>query len=79
MSLTKYDIKTTTYRYNDDFLIDIVQAGDYLEAWIYRRDYGVKDLMFGTEDIKYDEFLDTVAFNAASYTITYDKFHKEGE
>ena len=33
--MTKYDaIVITTYRYNNDFLIDIVQAGDYLEAWM---------------------------------------------
>ena len=71
-------LKTTTYE-DGDFLIDIVETADVYEAWLYRKDYGVKDLMFGMlkKDYSEDRFLNFVIVNLEWHEEFYDKDHAE--
>ena len=73
--MKKINSVTYTYKYNDDFMIDIVQtwtgeAFDY-EAWIYNKDYGVKDLMFGSSEKSLEDFIELAEQNAPEYITTY--------
>ena len=43
------NIITKTYDAGDGFFIDITQKGNYADAWIYHKDYGVKLHLYGTE------------------------------
>lgn len=71
-------IRTTTYE-DGDFLIDIVETDKAWEAWLYRKDYGVKDLMFGMlkKDYSEDRFLNFVIVNLEWHEEFYDKDHAE--
>lgn len=70
---------TTTYQYNDDYFIDVVQyqvgSKFYYEAWLYNKNYGVKMLMFGLESPTIEsylwEFLDQVEENVLDYISDY--------
>lgn len=44
--MEKLNITTTTYKFNDNYYIDIVELDDTFEAWIYNKDVGDKELMF---------------------------------
>ena len=72
------DITITTFC-DGDFLIDIVETDKAWEAWLYRKDYGVKDLMFGMskKDYSEDRFLDFVMVNLEWHEEFYDKEHSE--
>lgn len=52
------------YSAGDGFLIDVFEnkTEDTYEAWIYHKDYGMKNLMFGmpTTQQRYKEFLECV-------------------
>lgn len=58
------ELKTTVYEYGN-FYIDITNDGELLEAYLYHKDYGVKNLMFGAclEQFSYDEFVEMVESN----------------
>lgn len=69
-------IKTTTYETPfDGFLVDIVEQTDTFAngetepmyyAWLYHKDYGVKDLMFGSMAKQHQnkrDFIDMVEAN----------------
>lgn len=77
--MKKTNISTATYQ-DGDFYIDIVTFPDnYYEAWIYKKDIGVKDLMFGIRDKIYDFdfFLDIVDVNLEEYEESYEEEHAE--
>lgn len=75
--MKKTNISTATYQ-DGDFCIDIVTFPDnYYEAWIYKKDIGVKDLMFGMRDMNYDLFLDIVDVNLEEYEVSYEEEHAE--
>ena len=61
-------VQTQTFTVGDGFLVDIIvdALNEMYEAWIYHRDYGIKELMFGCEWKQncYKEFFDTVDFAA---------------
>lgn len=38
---------TTTYDAGQDFRVDITASDNMIEAFIYHKDYGTKELMFG--------------------------------
>ena len=76
MKKAKY-ITTTTYQYNDDYLIDIVKNDNECtyEAWLYHICNGIKELMFGmsSETNTDDMFLDFVKENVESFIEQYDE------
>lgn len=69
-----YDVAGTLYK------IDIVTQNKdgkrYCEAYLYRRDYGVKDLMFGAENYDAGEFLELVRCNLSDYIEGYKKTYE---
>ena len=75
------DIATDTYCCHDGFLFDIVDnslhgvvTGDRYASYIYREDYGVKILMFGTgHDVSKEEFVDMVIANLDEHKKLYDE------
>ena len=68
-------IKTTTYTAHDDIVIDVVELSDVYEAWIYRKNIGLKSLMFEVpkEQQSYDEFLEIVEANIDEHITFYDE------
>lgn len=76
--MKKADISTTTYECGE-FLVDIVTTGDSYEAWLYRKEYGVKVLMFGSYRTlnTLEEFLETVEANIDEYAESYDNEYAE--
>lgn len=71
-------ITIVTYEHGE-FLVDIVTTSDTYEAWIYREEYGVKNLMFGVpkEQQTLDVFLEIVAANVEEYGANYDEEYVE--
>lgn len=77
--LTSY--KTMTFA-EGDFRIDIVEKRTGFEAWIYRKNNGVKTLMFGSPKkntaygkpitITFDTFMELVKNNLPDYKDSYD-------
>lgn len=55
-------IKTKTYKYNDEYYVDIVDDGKYYNAWIYKEDYGKKSFIVGglKEFETEDEFVSSI-------------------
>ncbi len=76
--LDKLNQRIYTYKYNDQYYVDVVFDWKTYEAWIYNKDYGVKDLMFGTpaEQTSLIEFLDTVNAVVPDYIESYYKYHE---
>ena len=75
-------IKTETYKYNDNYYIDIVHYVhvdwpelETYEAWIYRHDYGIKMLMYGMPATQQSDltFLRTATANADEYIKLYEE------
>lgn len=75
-------IRTTTFA-SGNYRIDIVESRTEYEAWIYHKDYGVKDFMFGTDKnqaayIKsFEEFTDMVEANLPVYKKSYHERHED--
>lgn len=74
---------TTTYNYDGKYLVDIIVKKDEqcYEAWLYNKDYGVKDLMFGVpmdENTKSErEFLTLVLNNIQDYIDGYKEKYED--
>ena len=66
--MKKANNKITTYEYNKNICVDIVETPDSFEAWIYDKDYGIKELMWG-------EPKNNMRFNEP-YTQTFEGFKK---
>ena len=66
--MKKVNNKITTYEYEINIRVDIVETPDKFEAWIYDRNYGIKQLMWG-------EPKNNMRFNEP-YTQTFEKFKK---
>ena len=63
------------YAFDNEHYIDIVEDDETYEAWLYRRDYGFKTMMFGfpiTQQSK-EAFIDIVAMNVNEYLPMYYK------
>lgn len=59
--MKRLDIKTSTYRLDKDFLIDIiVSKGGIYESWIYLDGYGFKLYMFGLYCKDIGEYLNII-------------------
>ena len=80
--MTKNNIKTVTYDYDDDYRIDIVSLPEEgREAWLYHKGYGIKQLMFG-DDFSVrndDDFLLMVQINAKHCIADYIEQIIEGD
>lgn len=76
-------VQTQTFTVGDGFLVDIIvdALNEMYEAWIYHRDYGIKELMFGCEWKQncYKEFFDTVDLAVDDYKHYYTKSRKSEE
>ena len=57
-----------TYEYNTNIRVDIVETPDKFEAWIYDKNYGIKEFMWG-------EPKKNMRFNEP-YTQTFEGFKK---
>ena len=68
-----------TYRYNDDYYIDIVHLHGYYESWVYHEGYGIKMLMFGmpTSDISKKEFVDLAFSKIDEYIRDYKSEYED--
>lgn len=57
-------VRTETYEYSMDYLVDIQIYSDKYEAYIYHKDYGIKMFIFGisTKDRTKKEFIEDVEY-----------------
>lgn len=71
--MKKVNFTSETFRLDGGFMIDTVQTDDTYAAYIYHKDYGVKDLMFEVPKSQqsYKYFLELVETNAAEYISHY--------
>lgn len=61
------------YAYDKEYYIDIIETSETYEAWLYKRNYGFKTLMFGvpiTQQSK-EVFIDIVTGNVFEYIPMY--------
>ena len=68
-----------TYFFDHHYIVDIFNVDDTYEAWLYNREYGIKDLMFGmpVEQQSFDEFLEIVEANVPEYIELYKAQHED--
>lgn len=79
--MTKTDIKTTTYRLNEGYMVDVVDMGMQYAAWFYHNGYGVKMLMFEIDksNESYESFLDLVKRNIPTEKKVYRELYLDFE
>lgn len=81
-------IKTRTYEYDDEYRVDITEEEDpnnkgfkIWHAYLYRKNCGTKELMFGTPELQpyciygnetFESFLESVEYNVPDYIDTYE-------
>jgi hypothetical protein len=61
------------YAYDTEHNIDIIETNETYEAWLFKRNYGFKTLMFGvpiTQQSK-EEFINIVTKNVLQYIPMY--------
>ena len=80
--MKKTNIQITRYRHGD-FFVDIVANKEQHmnEAWLFHKDYGVADYMFGV-DVKtqnFDQFFRTVEANLPDYINLYMREHSSDD
>ena len=74
-------VKTLKLGKNNDIWVDIMDSGDMFEAWLYRKNIGIKDYMFGIPKVNcggeayydLDDFIDIVCGNVAEHLKLYDE------
>lgn len=71
--MKKLGCNTTTYDFGNGYRVDIVKMKNYYEAWIYHDDYGVKSMMFGSNNTNNNDFLEMVDRNFIDYKELYQK------
>lgn len=71
---------TRTYEVGGGYMVDIVDLGDELEAWIYEVTNGVKLLMFGMmkDQVDYEEFLQMVEDSLDEHMEAYAEEYVDG-
>lgn len=72
--MKKTEIKTTTYSYTKEYLVDVVETDEDYEAYIYTAENVFKLLMFGCpkEQQTKSEFLDVVDANMDEFITEYE-------
>lgn len=71
----------TTYIYKNVWRIDVINNKSTYEAWIYHKDYGIKNLMWAVEAEVYGNLADFTALvekNADDYIRIYKEDHIGG-
>lgn len=63
-------IVTKTYEVGNGFRVEVTSTDNYRESYIYHKDYGIKSLMFGSEDYEHS-FLEVVESNLDDYIASY--------
>ena len=53
--MKKADVKITVYEMKDDFFVEVYKNNDIFEFWIYHRNYGIKEFMFGLPEKYFNE------------------------
>lgn len=75
MMTKKENIKIETFDVRNDFYVDIIDnpEKESYEAFIYEKDCGIKDFMFGCPKTQntYEEFLELIECSLTDYKITY--------
>lgn len=67
------------YQYNDDYFVDIVittyDSTTVFEAWLYRKNCGIKMLMFGMPSYQqsFETFKEVVEANVEDYIPLYEE------
>ena len=66
-------VKTTVYDMGEGWRVDITEEIETYNAWIYYKDCGIKELMFGVgkDKIDFDSFCDMVTANYEEYQDSY--------
>lgn len=72
--MKKTEIKTTTYSYVKEYLVDIVETENDYEAYVYSKDNCYKIFMFGCpkEQQTKDEFIDMVKASMDDFISDYE-------
>lgn len=55
--MTITSINTLTYDMGNGYFMDIVTTGNQIEEWIYHKNYGLKEFIWGTENISLSAFI----------------------
>ncbi len=72
--MKRTDIKTITYDVGfRNFMVDVVETEYGHEAFLYKSNYGVKDLMFGLQEKDIDAFVEIVEANLPDYMYSYEE------
>lgn len=58
-----------------EWFVDIVKGPNGLEAWLQHKDYGISELMFGSNEMTYEDFLFTAEWNLYIYKYSYTLRH----
>ncbi len=72
--MKRTEIKTITYDTGfRNFMVDVVETDYGYEAYLYKSDHGIKDLMFGLQEKDIDEFVETVEANLLEHMSFYEE------
>ena len=79
--MKKSNFKTETFTWDGGFMVDVVTTSDTYEAWIYHKDYGIKELMFGMpkKQQSYEKFIEIVEWNVDDDIFAYMEQHMDGD
>lgn len=79
--MKKSVVKITVLDVGSGFKVDIITNGKIKDAWLYNENYGIKDYMFGLEDISLDEFIEIVIANLINenYIQDYQDNYMDGD
>ena len=80
-----YEKPIEKYQYNDDYFVDIAIVTNDLEvvfeAWLYKKGYGVKMLMYGmpARQINYEYYKECVEADVDDYIEMYKESYEKEE
>lgn len=62
--MKRTNIKTITFEVGfRDFMVDVTETDFGHDAFLYKKNYGIKELMFGLQEKDLDDFLEIVEAN----------------
>lgn len=75
--------QTSTFKLGEGFLLDITCNAERdpcpeYEAWLWHKNYGVKELLYGANQ-EYDDFIDTALYYAEDFKDYYAEKYMGGE
>lgn len=74
--------QTSTFKLGEGFLLDITCNAERdpcpeYEAWLWHKNYGVKELLYGANQ-EYDDFIDTALYYAEDFKDYYAEKYMGG-